>query len=174
MRPRKKDPAVQIHRPLRDAIQKIAFYVQSLRLWALELLDWWAAFCGERSARLDVQRGMRDLRSATRMALLISVVARMHIPMRRQTGVMRPFGSPHGFRYRWRRIRFLRLISRGVRLKTLAQIRAALDDFDAVVARALARVPTRIVDGALVMCGVSRAACAFTEACVSPDAADTS
>jgi hypothetical protein len=164
---------MQIHRPLRDAIERIAFYVQSLRLWALELLAWWAETCGERSARIDFQRGLRALRRATRAVLLIAVVARMHIPMRKQIGASRPFGSPNGVRYRRRRIRFTRMITRGVRLKTLKDIRAALDGFDAIVARLFARVPRQIIDGALVMCGAPREPCAFAVR-RAPDAADTS
>jgi hypothetical protein len=167
-------PTMQIHRPLRDAIGKIAFYVQSLRLWALELLAWWAETCGARSARIDFQRGLRRLRRATRLVFLIAVVARLNIPVHARTEAPRPFGSPQGFRYRCRRIRFVRMITRRIRLKTLADIRAALEAFDALVACALARVPKRIIDGALVMRGLRRATCAFACIRLSPEAADTS
>lgn len=139
--------------PLHDVIPKIAFYVQSLRLWAMELVVWRVGIFGDRAATLNVRREVRDLARMTRMVLLLSIGARMRFPARKRE-IMRPFGSPRGCRYRWRRIRFLRAMTRGVRLKTLADIREVLDHLDAYAARCLARAPKAFVCAALVMHGV--------------------
>lgn len=132
-----------------DTIRKVALFVQSLQLWALELVALWVELVGGRNGRIDLRRRLRRLRRDTRIALMIAVVARMR--MRKGPIVTtRPRSCRRGARYQLRRTRWLRMITRGIRLDTLADIRAALDDFEAHVAHAFARLPKRLLAGALV------------------------
>jgi len=139
--------------PLHDVIPKIALYARSLRLWAMELVVWWVGIFGDRAAKLNVRREIRDLARMTRILLLLAVAARLRFPARKRD-IRRPFGAPRGCRYRWRRIRFARALTRGVRLKTLADIRDVLDHLDAHAARCFARAPKTFVGAALVTHGV--------------------
>lgn len=141
---------MRIHRPLKHLAEKIATAVQSLRLLAVQLLAWWAEATGDRGARLHLQRELRLLRRHTRLVLCLGVAARMRFPERaRETP--RPFGSPGRYRYRHYRVRLARVLTRGLRLRTLDDMRAALDAYDATVARLLARVPKAFVGAGLVM-----------------------
>ena len=140
-------------RPHRDTIEKIALFVRSLRLWTLELVALWVELFGGRAGRIDLRRRLRELRGDVRRAFFIAVVARMRL-LRGATGTVRPRSAPPGARYRRRRTRFIRMVTRGVRLKSLADIRAALDDFETQAARAFARMPKRFLFGVLVAMNV--------------------
>ena len=146
----------------RDLIEKIALFVQGLQLWALELAALWVELFGGRRGRIDLRRRLRDLRRHTRLVFMIAVAARMRV-LRGAPATTRPRSFRRGACYQLRRTRWLRMVTRGIRLDTLEDIRAALDSFDALVARAFARLPKRFLAGALVMCGsVDDAVPAFT------------
>ena len=159
--------------PLRDAIPKIALYAQSLRLWAMELVVWWVGLFGDRAAKLKARREVADLARMTRLLLLIAIGARLHFPAPTRA-IARPFGSPRGCRYRWRRTRLTRMLTRGVKLRTLSDIRRVLDALDAYAMQGAARAPKRLVEGALVMCGVVAEVCAAVCARAETLAPDTS
>lgn len=140
---------MQLFPQSRDTIEKIALFVRSLGLWTLELVALWVKLFGDRNGRIDLRRRLRALRRDTRLVFMIAVAARLRFndgPIARTF----PFRTPRGVRYRRRRPRWARLITRGIKLDSLADIRAALDDFDAHVARAFARLPKRFLAGRLV------------------------
>ncbi len=78
--------------PLHDVIPKIALYARSLRLWAMELVVWWVGIFGDRAAKLNVRREIRDLARMTRILLLLAVAARLRFPARKRD-IRRPFGA---------------------------------------------------------------------------------
>ena len=145
---------MQIHRPLRTHIEKYRKAAQDLRLWVLEVLAWWLEIVGTvfdvRDARLLLQGCIRDARRDTRDLIFLAMIARMDV-RRPASHTSRPPSVRRGFRYTLRRFRPARIFTRGIALRTLADIRAALDDFDDVVERALKRLPKRRVAGALVI-----------------------
>ena len=143
---------MQIVRPLRHKISAIRAAAESLRLWVMAALAWFAAWGGDREARLETRADLRDARRRAREIFCLAVAAQMtfHAPQGRRIGG-RPFGAAPGFRYRGRRFNAIRLMTRGLKLKTLADIRRALDRFDATVARLFARVPKRTRSGGLVL-----------------------
>lgn len=133
-----------------DLIRNILVFVQSLRLWTLELVALWVELFGGREGRIDLRRQLRDLRRQTRMVFFVAAVSRLRILVDRP-GTLRPRSAPPGTRYQRRRTRLIRMVTRKLRLKSLADIRAALDDFDALVARAFACMPKRLLFGVIVM-----------------------
>jgi hypothetical protein len=145
---------MQIHRPLRTHTEKYRKAAQDLRLWVLEVLAWWLEIVGTvfdvRDARLLLQGCIRDARRDVRELIFLAMVARMDV-QRPVSRTLRPPSASRGFRYALRRFRPARLFTRGIALRTLADIRAALEDFDGVVERALERLPKRRVAGALVI-----------------------
>ncbi len=145
---------MQIHRPLRTHIAKYRKAAQDLRLWVLEVLAWWLGIVGGafdmRDARLLLQGCIRDARRDARDLIFLAMIARMDV-RRPASRPSRPPSARSGFRYRLRRFRPARIFTRRIALRTLADIRTALDDFDGVVERALKRLPKRRVAGALVI-----------------------
>jgi hypothetical protein len=137
----------------------------SLRLWVLDVLAMLADLLGG---------GFRTaVRAATRGAcadvkLLVVGYAVQHRLAAAPLASERRHGAPRGFRHARAR-RCLRAFTRGVRVKTLDDVRPVLGDLDAVVARmvarfARARVRRRLAAAALVAERVIspcvRAACA--------------
>ena len=165
---------MQIRRSLPDTARKIALFVQSLRLWTLELVALWVEMFGGRDGRIALRRKLRQLRRDTRLVFFIAAVSRL--TMRAGGGgTRRPRSAPPGAQYRRPRTRFIRLVTRRIRLRTLADIRAALARFEAHTTRAFAGIPKRFLFGALVMRNVDlfpRAA--LCAACANADAHDTS
>lgn len=141
---------MQIRRSLPHIARTIRLVVQSLRLWTLELVALWVEMFGGREGRIVLQRRLRLLRRDTRRVFFIAAVSRLR--MREGGGeTLRPRSAPPGARYQRRRTRLIRVVTRRLRLKTLADIRAALDAFEAHVARAFAGIPKRFLFGVLVM-----------------------
>ncbi|KAF0186576.1 MAG: hypothetical protein FD160_230 [Caulobacteraceae bacterium] len=145
---------MQIHRPLRIHIAKYRKAAQDLRLWVLEVLAWWLEIVGTvfdvRHARLLLQGCIRDARRDARDLIFLAMIARMDV-RRPVSRTSRPPSVRRGFRYRLRRFRPARIFTRGIALRTLADIRAVLDDFDGVVERALRRLPKTRIAGAVVI-----------------------
>lgn len=140
---------MQIFRLRPDILRNIALFVQSLQLWTLELVALWVELCGGRAGRIDLRRRLRALRRQTRAVFFIAAVSRLKM-LKGAPGALRPRSAPRGARYKRRRTRYIRMVTRKLRLRTLADIRAALAAFDAHVARAFAAIPKRFLAGVLV------------------------
>ncbi|MBT9446862.1 MAG: hypothetical protein IV086_14270 [Hyphomonadaceae bacterium] len=168
---------MQIHRPLRNHIAKYRKAGQDLRLWVLEVLAWWLEIVGSvfdvRDARLLLQGCIRDARRDARDLIFLAMVARMDV-RRPASRASRPPSVRRGFRYALRRFRPARIFTRGIALKSLADIRAALDDFDGVVERALRRLPKTWIAGALVAVAPPMLGMVCAAFRPDPDGADTS
>ncbi|MBT9446515.1 MAG: hypothetical protein IV086_12510 [Hyphomonadaceae bacterium] len=143
---------MQIHKPLRSSIEKFKTHVRSLRIWVLEVFAWWVLGFGTREERIGLRRDIRDARREVRELIFLSMVSRMTFRKRARKW-MRPPSARSGFRYAQRRLNLIRLYTRGIRLKTLRDIRDALNDFERIVQRAIARVPKSISTGRLIITG---------------------
>jgi hypothetical protein len=141
---------MQIFTPLRSSIEKLKAHVRSLRLWVLELFAWWVLACGSRADRIGLRRHVRDARSDVRDLIFMSMVARMTFQKRVQQW-MRPPSARSGFRYARRRLNLIRLYTRGIKLRSLRDIRDVLNDFERVVERAIRRVPKVVCTGGLTI-----------------------
>ncbi|MBT9447021.1 MAG: hypothetical protein IV086_15070 [Hyphomonadaceae bacterium] len=141
---------MQIFTPLRSSIEKLSTHVRSLRLWVLELVAWWVLHCGDRTDRIGMQRDIRAARREVRELIFLTMVSRMTF-QRRARKWMRPPSACSGFRYVQRRLNLIRLYTRGVRLRTLRDIRDVLDDFERIVERAIKRVPKGVCTGRLAI-----------------------
>jgi hypothetical protein len=164
---------MQIARPLRHRRAAYAAAARDLHLWLLEVLAWlMARVRPPRFLRLDFQNDIRKARREIRMLIFLSMCSRMTFRVDRQKFTVRPHGM-NG--YRRRRIRLLRAYTRGIALRTVAEMREALRDFDRTVKRALARLPKKGgVRGAIVaVIAVVIAMCANALA-PAAEAADTS
>ena len=139
----------------------------------VELLAWWVMTFGDRTARIALQRDVIEARRETRELVFMAMVARMTFQKRRARW-QRPPSARAGFRYAVRALRAQRIYARGLKLKTLKDIRAVLDDFERIVKRAIARVPRHVSTGGLV--AVAPPALTFTCAAPAPatEGADTS
>jgi hypothetical protein len=164
---------MQIHLPLRKSIQKFKAHVRSLRLWVLELYAWWVASFGSQEDRIGLRRDIRDARREVRELLFLTMVSRMSF-QRRARRWMRPPSARSGFRYAHRRLNLIRLYTRGVRLKTLRDIRDVLNDFDRIVTRAIARVPKGVCTGRLRIVAAAMCVRRFAGPTPAAEGADTS
>lgn len=159
--------------PARQNIAEIRTWIESLRLWILSALACLAAWSGSRELRLWVQTETRAARRTARGLIFLLAFAQVDVPPRRKGGG-KPLRAPRGFHYRRRRNNAVRHFLRDVRLRTLAEIKAALDDIDALAARVARRVRWRARWGGFVM---RAAPCEQIAPCVNAfcvDAADTS
>ena len=125
---------------------------QSLRLWLLEIAVWLAEAIGFREGRIALNRHRVEARRELRELIFLMMCARMRFrKTARRARWMRPPSTSRGFRYAYRNLDMVRLYTRGIALKDFAQMRRALDDLDAVVQRAIARVPKSISTGRLAI-----------------------
>ena len=167
---------------LRHRIPTIRRYAQELQLWVLGLLTWVASW-GEgilkpetlRQLRGYLREDMATARYDIRRVLFTFIVAHQFIGKRGKRYTSRPFATPVGFRYVARDIDILRIYLRGIPLKTLDDMRHALDNLDAVVAKALKRLPKNGVDFCRIAC-IAPPVATLTPAipAPAPEAADTS
>jgi hypothetical protein len=127
-------------------------HAQSLKLWLLEIAVWLVEAIGFREGRKALNEMRIEARRELRQLIFLMMCARMRFRRtERRRRWMRPPSTPRGFRYAQRRIDMVRLYTRGIALRTFAQMRRVLDDLDAVVKRAIARVPKSISTGRLVL-----------------------
>jgi hypothetical protein len=123
---------------------------QSLRLWLMEIAVWLVEAIGFREGRKALHEMRIEARRELRELIFLMMCARMRF---RKTEIrkrwMRPPSTPRGFRYAHRRIAMVQLYTRGIALKTFAEMRTALDDLDGIVERAIARVPKNASTGRL-------------------------
>jgi hypothetical protein len=126
--------------------------------------QWWFL---QRHARLIYTR--RELR----VMFAAAIVSRMRI-------VERPYRRSHrrkmppGFRWAHRCAPAVRFFTRGIRLRTLRDMRRAIDDFDAIVTRAFKRLPRDLRGGVLVMTFARKMVWAALNLAPAAEAADTS
>ena len=150
---------MQIIRP-RDFSREIADALANLRLWFLSVVKWLAEFAPlPREARLWLQRQLIYTRRELRVMFAAAIVSRMRI-------VERPYRRSHrrkmprGFRWAHRCAPAVRFFTRGIRLRTLKDMRRAIDDFEAIATRAFKRLPrwsdlsVRVAGGAVAACGL--------------------
>ncbi|KAF0186584.1 MAG: hypothetical protein IV086_09490 [Hyphomonadaceae bacterium] len=164
---------MQIHRPLQHRIAKLTATARTLRLWVVELIAWWVMTFGDRAARIALQGDVIAARRETRDLVFMAMVARMRF-QKRKAQWMRPPSARAGFRYRFRSWRVQRIYTRGLKLRTLKDIRRVLDDFERVVTRAIARVPKHVATGGLVAVAPPAAIFTCTVLTPAPEGADTS
>jgi hypothetical protein len=164
---------MQIHLPLRSSIETFRTHVRSLRLWVLELFAWWVLAFGNRSERIDLRHDIREARREVRELIFLTIVSRMSF-QRRARRWMRPPSARSGFRYAQRRLNLVRLYTRGIKLGSLRDIRDALNDFDSIVERAIARVPSGVCAGGLIITWSVGAPADVQLSIAGAEAADTS
>jgi len=122
-----------------------------LRLWFFDLLIWIAQFVElPRDVRLFMQGELRTARSELRH--LLAYAAMTEQPHRRTRNRSRPPRSlAQGYRFQRRMPRFQRVWTRGVKLRTRADIRATLENFDKVVMRLRVQFHAPMRAGTVVM-----------------------
>jgi|GEM_PF-5373410 len=148
-----------------------------LRLWVLMLVAWMARYMPSRWMRLWLQQSIRDARKDVKLLIFAKVLMRLRhraVDHRHQVAQPAAISAPPGFRLRRRRTKTLNLVTRGIRLRTLGEVRKVIETIDRVVTHALRRLPMTILTHQLV--GVAIPACAFDCCAPAPakQAADTS
>ncbi len=141
---------MQISKPLRNSIETFKAHVRSLRLWVLELYAWWVLSFGDRAERIGLRGDIREARREVREVLFLTMISRMTFQKSARKW-MRPPSARSGFRYAHRKLNLIRLYTRGIRLKSLRDIRDVLSKFDRIVERAIVRVPKAICTGRLII-----------------------
>ena len=121
------------HATLRD---QWTTYAQSLRLWALDLLVWFAGVTKWRPVRLRAQQELRFLRSEVRRILLsrMAIEVLASPPAERKPKRRAHVRERAGY-YR----SFKRCVLRGIRLRTFADAKRVLEHLEAHVARCVAQ-----------------------------------
>jgi hypothetical protein len=164
---------MQIIRP-RDFSREIADALANLRLWFLGVVAWLADVAPlPRDARLWLQRQLIYTRRELRVMLAAAVVARMRIVERPHRRSHRR-KMPPGYRWAHRCAPAVRFFTRGIRLRTLADMRRVIDDFDAVATRAFKRLPRHLRGGVLVMTYARKLVAVAFMPTPATEAADTS
>lgn len=148
-----------------------------LRLWVLTLVWWLADRIPQRWLRLQLQRSVRDLRKDVKLLIFPKVLMRVR---RRENRSLHPFAQPAaisaapGFELRRRRTKTLNLVTRGIHLRTLRDIRRVIDVIDHVVTRALRKLPMAILTHKLVAVRIPACVVASCADAPAAEAADTS
>jgi hypothetical protein len=164
---------MQIIRP-RDFSREIADALANLRLWFLSVVEWVAEFAPlPRDARLWLQRQLVYTRREIRVMLAAAVVSRMRIVERPHRRSHRR-KMPAGFRWAHRCAPAVRFFTRGIKLRTLKDMRRAIENFDALVTRAFNRLPRDLRGGVLVMTFAPAIQRASFNLAPAAEAADTS
>jgi len=145
-----------------------------LRLWFFDLLVWIAQYVAlPRDVRLFMQGELRTARSELRH--LLAYAAMTEQPHRRIKNRPRPPRSlAQGFRFQRRMPRFHRVWTRGVTLRTRADIRATLENFDKIVARLRVQFHTPMRAGTVVMVCAPSVTFITNAPAPAAEAADTS
>ncbi|MBL8558174.1 MAG: hypothetical protein JNM47_05600, partial [Hyphomonadaceae bacterium] len=140
----------------------------------LQIIAWVAEYAPlPRDARLWMQCQLRRVRSDIRLLIAAAVISRMRKVKRRRVQVHKR-KLPRGYRWAARRSPAIGCITRGIRLRTLEDMRRALDDFDKVVDRALANLPRLRRSGVLVLTDAQKPAPIAFFIAPATEAADTS
>ncbi len=154
--------------------QQITETVRDLRLWFIEFVAWIAAYIPmPRSVRMYMRDEIHRARRDIRLTIALAMIAGMTVPVTRRW-TSRPRGPAPGWRMQRRRMNIMKIYTRGIRLRTIADMRRVLDNFDKVVTRAKARLPKRMKIAGLVL---TRAPVMVLVSCApapAAEAADTS
>jgi len=164
---------MQIARPLRHRRAVYAAAARELHLWLLEVMAWlMARVPAPRFMRLDFQADLRKTRRNIRMLIFLSMCSRMTFRVDHDRSTSRPHGM---IGWRRRRLRIVRVYTRGIALRTARDMRDALRDFDRTVLRALAHLPKKAgVQGAIVTVTAVAIALCMNAPASAVDGADTS
>ncbi len=140
---------MQIARPLRHRRAAYAAAARDLHLWLLQVVAWLMTHVRlPRAWRLEFQNDIRIARRDIRRLIFMSMCSRLTFRVDRPNGTRRPHGA---LGYRRRHARIVHAFTRGIPLRTVAQMRDALANFDKVVKCAIARLPKNgAVSGAVV------------------------
>lgn len=141
---------MQTFSPLRHRLDEFRLAAHDLRVWVIEVLCELFGHSGNRSVRLWLRQRLIEARQQTRILIFHAMVAQLSFS-RRIRPLHRHPPTGRGFRFQEKRFGPVALFTRGIGLKTLRDIRRALENFDAVVRRALRRLPEfREIAGSIV------------------------
>jgi hypothetical protein len=130
--------------PLQQHSERIEAFARSLRLWVLELAVLLVTMMKSRAAKTQLQHLVIEARQDMRVLIALRMVQRMRIHPGRRSATRHVYcAAPPGFRLQTHRGRRLRLFTRGIALKTIADMKRVIADLDGVVTRALRRLPRR-------------------------------
>ncbi|MDZ4776618.1 MAG: hypothetical protein SGJ23_07515 [Alphaproteobacteria bacterium] len=164
---------MQVVRPLRHRREAYAAAARDLHLWLLQVVAWLMQHIRlPRAWRLEFQADIRTARRDIRRLIFLSMCSRLTFPVGRSNLTRRPNGV---LGYRRRHARIVHAFTRGIPLRTVADMRDALANFDKVVKCAIARLPKNgAVPGAIV--AVIAVVIASSTSALAPaaEAADTS
>jgi hypothetical protein len=125
---------------------------QSLRLWLMEICVWLVEAIGFREGRIALNKHRVETRRELRELIFLMMCARIRFrKTEKRMRLMRPPSTPRGFRYAHRCLDMVRLYTRGIALKSFAEMRRVLDDLDRIVERAIARVPKSVSTARLII-----------------------
>jgi hypothetical protein len=160
-----------------ETAAQISALQTDLRLWGLTLVAWLARHVPSRWVRLLIQQSIRDARKDVRLLIFAKVLMRLRhrqVDHRHQVAQPAATSAPPGFRLRRKSTKTLKLCTRGIRLRSLRDVRKVIEAIDAVVTRALRKLPLTILTHQLV--AVAIPACVFAPFAIAPatEAADTS
>jgi hypothetical protein len=148
---------------------------QSLRLWLMEIVAWMVEAIGFREGRLALNKHRTEARRELRELIFLMMCARMRFrKSEKRRRWMRPPSVPVGFRYARRCADMVRLYTRGIAVKSFAEMRGVLDDLERIVERAIARVPKCISTGRLAIVSPPMPVSGFTAPTPAKEGADTS
>jgi hypothetical protein len=144
---------MHIINPLHQHSERIDAFARSLRLWVLELAVLLVMMMKSRAGKIQLQHLIIEARQDMRVLIALRMVQRMRIHPGRRSATWHVYraAAPPGFRLQTRRGRRLRLFTRGIALKTIRDMQRVLKNLDAVVTRALARLPKRSRPGRRIL-----------------------
>ena len=155
---------MQIARPLRHRRAAYAAAARDLHLWLLQVVAWLMTHVRlPRAWRLDFQKDIRIARRDIRRLIFLSMCSRLTFRVDRPDVPRRPHGV---LDFQRRHPRIVLAFTRGIPLRTVREMRDALEKFDTVVKRAIARLPKNgatpgaIVGVIVVVIGLSTSASA--------------
>jgi hypothetical protein len=133
---------MHILNPLHPHRASIEAFAQSLKLWLLELAAWLVALLDSRDGRIQLQHLIIETRQDIRVLIALKMGLRLRIHTRRRFASRHGYASaPPGFAVQMRTGARLRLFTRSIALKNIRDMQRVMDNLDAVVTRALARLP---------------------------------
>jgi hypothetical protein len=164
---------MQVVRPLRHRREAYATAARDLHLWLLQVVAWLMQHIRlPRAWRLEFQSDIRTARRDIRRLIFLSMCSRLTFPVGCSSLTRRPNGV---LGYKRRHARIVHAFTRGIPLRTVAEMRDALAKFDKVVKCAIARLPRNgAVPGAVVTVIAVAIALSTTALAPAAEAADTS
>ena len=164
---------MQFTSPLRHRREAFAARARELHLWLLEVMAWlMARVPAPRFLKLDFRRDLRKTRREIRILIMLSMMSRLRFNADAPNEKSMPQSA---LGYRRRRTRVVHAITRGIPLRTVRDMRDALESFDKVVRRAIARLPKKggVMGAVVTVIAVAIALCT-TAPTPAAEAADTS